>query len=113
MKRIIILSAVVCLIFTSLNATEEKEGKSLPASKEQAIYCLRGKVFDPKKQEALAGVAVTAGGQKVYTDFDGNFELENLEYKNCELVMDLISYEEKTLEVDASRNQVVTVYLEQ
>lgn len=113
MKRIIILSVVLYTILGWVNATEKKNNKILGNSKAQVTYGLKGKVFDVKKQEALAGVAVMAGGQKVYTDLEGNFELKNLAHKNCEIVMDLISYEEKALEVDASQEQMITVYLEQ
>lgn len=74
---------------------------------------ISGKVLDKETNEALAGVAVLVNGQKVYTDLDGNFTVSNLCGTNCELSVNMISYEPQTLTVDLAQNKTLAVVLKQ
>lgn len=74
---------------------------------------ITGKIVDKDTKEGLAGVSVVANGQKVYTDFDGNFTISNLCGANCELSINLISYETKTVSVNLAENNALAVDLKQ
>lgn len=60
-----------------------------------SIQKLQGKVVDSTNGEALVGAAVMVDGTgiTVYTDFDGNFEINNAELASVSITVSLISYE--------------------
>lgn len=113
MKKVLFIS-ILSLFFLSLNVSAKK-GVSTEAKTEvmdQKIV-LKGMVFDKLTHETLAGAIVTANGQKVYTDLDGNFVISNLCGDKCQLKVSLISYEDQTLEVDTHNTNDVQVKLQQ
>lgn len=74
---------------------------------------LSGVVYDMDSAETLAGVSITANGQKVYTDLDGRFCLDNLCDGTCTLTVSLISYQEQTLEIDLEKTATLDIKLAQ
>ncbi|MGL4363844.1 MAG: carboxypeptidase-like regulatory domain-containing protein [Bacteroidales bacterium] len=65
---------------------------------------LIGRILDKDSQEALAGVLIIADGQKVYSDFEGNFRIEKLCGEKCQMMISLISYEQQIIEVELTEN---------
>jgi len=61
---------------------------------------ISGKVVDNKTGESLVGVVIEVEGtdQKVYSDLDGNFAINNLEPGQYSLVLSLISYKNSLVE---------------
>lgn len=59
-----------------------------------------GTVIDFASGEALTGVEVTVEGTdiKVYTDFDGNFSIDNVKPGNYNIIASYISYEKSLIE---------------
>lgn len=74
---------------------------------------LCGNVLDMLSNETLAGATISANGQKVYSDLDGNFKLDNMCSGICTLKISLISYEELTIQVDLRSTSTVKIKLEQ
>jgi len=78
---------------------------------------ISGKVVDIKTGESLVGVAVEVEGteQKVYTDLDGNFTINNIDPGHYNLVLSLISYKNslvENLKLDAGKKEVVDIKLD-
>ena len=114
MKKLMLLSIVAVLSFTfNVNAAEpaakaEAKAEIAPVSNE-----LKGFVLDKKTNESLAGATITANGQKVYTDLDGNFTLTNLCAGKCTVKISMISYEDQVIEVDANRGNAIQIKMSQ
>jgi hypothetical protein len=113
MKKVMFI-AVVSLFLLNLsvsakdNASSEVKMESLDQTN-----TLKGIVSDKLTTETLAGAIITANGQKVYTDLDGNFSISNLCGGKCQLKISLISYKEQTVEIDTNNVQALQVKLEQ
>lgn len=78
---------------------------------------ISGKVVDIKTGESLVGVAVEVEGteQKVYSDLDGNFTINNIDPGHYNLVLSLISYKNslvENLKLDAGKKEVVNIKLD-
>ncbi|TXB64749.1 carboxypeptidase-like regulatory domain-containing protein [Vicingus serpentipes] len=73
---------------------------------------LQGKVVD--NTESLTGVKVTIDNQEtvVYTDFDGNFSLENIPVGTHKIELSLITYKNKEVSVDLSQENKIEIKLE-
>ena len=73
---------------------------------------LKGKVVD--NSESLTGVKVTIDNQEtvVYTDFDGNFSLENVPVGLHKIELSLITYKNKEVEIDLSQENQIEIKLE-
>jgi len=113
MKKVMFLSVVSLMLF-SLSVSAK--GNVSPEVKTEVLdqsNVLKGIVFDKQTQETLAGAIITANGQKVYTDLDGNFSISNLCGGKCQLKISLISYREQTVEVDTNDLKMLQVKLEQ
>jgi len=113
MKKVMFLSVVSLMLF-SLSVSAK--GNVSPGVKTEVLdqsNVLKGIVFDKQTQETLAGAIITANGQKVYTDLDGNFSISNLCGGKCQLKISLISYREQTVEVDTNDLKMLQVKLEQ
>ncbi len=65
------------------------------------IVKISGQVVDQNTGETLAGVKLIVEGtnEVIYTDFDGEFQIQCDLSKNPELSVTLISYENKTLKI--------------
>lgn len=116
MKKLLFIS-IVLLFATVVNAAPK--AKVAPEAKVEAATevvntnTLKGIVFDKITNESLAGVVVTANGQKVYTDLEGNFTIQNVCTSKCELKISLISYADQILEVDAQNAKPIKIQLSQ
>ncbi len=75
MKKTLLLS-ILSVLFLSMNvsATPKPEPK---AEMQIQTTVLRGMINDILTNESLAGATITANGQKVYSDLDGNFAISN------------------------------------
>jgi hypothetical protein len=111
MKKELFLS-IIALVFVTLQVTAAPEPKAEVASVSQSSI-IRGLVMDQNTNEVLAGAIITANGQKVYTDLDGNFRLPNSIHGKCELKISFISYQDQTLVVDANQSRTLEIKLQQ
>lgn len=115
MRKILFIS-LISLLTLSLGATPKAKSASPEAKTEVQIQpnrILNGVVFDKLTNESLAGAVVTANGQKVYTDLDGNFKIEQVCNGKCEIKVSLISYEDQTIEVDTNNSKLIQIKLSQ
>lgn len=112
MKAIKILSVLLLMVITSSVVAKEKEHlkESSTVVKIETLN-LNGVVSDKLTGETLAGAVVTANGKKLYTDFDGNFSIDNVCNGKCSIKVSLISYEDQTIEIDATSDKQVDIKL--
>ncbi len=113
MKKVLFLS-ILALLFISINVSASKN--PIPEAKVEVSVqtpSLKGMILDNQTKETLAGAVVTANGQKVYSDLDGNFSINNLCNGKCQLKISLISYEDQTVEVDLQKASNVQIKLQQ
>lgn len=103
MKKIIILLAVM-VVSVTLNAKQiitNRGDKKLNTKELSNIKTtkLSGVVIDTETGEGLVGVAINIEGSKqvVYTDFDGNFTIENIVPGKYNLQSNYISYTDNKL----------------
>jgi hypothetical protein len=113
MKKIIAIAFIgaALLIGNQVFATGD-----MPANA-AAKSSVSGKVVDIKTGESLVGVAVAVEGtdQKVYTDLDGNFTINNIDPGNYNLVLSLISYKNslvENLKLNPGKKEVVDIKLD-
>lgn len=113
MKRIQLFISVVCasafIMFNSFTPAGEKDntGKKETAETKVVKTCVvKGRVVDQKTSEPLAGVALKVNGSDkcIYTDLDGNYSLTGITPGKCEVKVDLISYESKTVVLNPDGN---------
>ena len=104
--------AIITLIFVALIGLvyADNEGLKSNASEVAPVetISLSGTVLDFNSGETLTGVEVTIEGTniKVYTDFDGNFTIEDLKPGNYNIIASYISYEKSLIEsFEANKNQ--------
>jgi hypothetical protein len=83
-------------ISLSLFAAEDPKGGNVPL----ANAGLHGYVVDRLSGEALGGVEISIEGtnQRIYTDFDGRFEVGGLVPGAYNIIVSYISYEKSLLE---------------
>ena len=113
MKKVLFLS-VIALLFISVNVSASKSPALAPKVEVQhQTTVLKGLISDNLTNETLAGAVVTANGQKVYSDLDGNFSINNLCEGKCQLKISLISYEDQVLEVDLQSAKTLEIKLQQ
>lgn len=101
MKKIfltIIAIAIATITFAN-NTGDNSETPKNPATPTQTIN-LTGKVLDVASGEALAGVEITIEGTdlKTYTDFDGNYNFENVKPGTFNIIASFISYKKSLVE---------------
>lgn len=113
MKKVFILT-IIALFILSLNASAVKSPAPEPKVETQVQKpVLRGMILDNQTKETLAGAVITANGQKVYSDLDGNFTLTNLCDDKCQIKISMISYEDQTLLVDLKNENALQIKLQQ
>jgi hypothetical protein len=107
MRTIVTIIALISFSFAFANNNEKKD------KKEMKRYSITGNVIDAK--ESLTGVKVLLDGKEttVYTDFDGNFTLEDVVQGEHTVSFSLITYKNKAVVVKANNNTSVTVELEE
>lgn len=115
MKKVAILLVsflVFSVAFANASNEENKKGDAAAVM----TTSVSGKVLDKVTGEALVGVKITVNGtsQSVYTDFDGNFEINGLREGNVEIAASYISYKEKVelVNVDLTKSNTVNVKIE-
>ena len=106
MKTIVTIIALISfsISFANNGNTEKKELK---------MYSISGKVIDAN--ESLTGVQILLDGKEttVYTDFDGNFTLDNVVEGEHTVSFSLITYENKEVKLKTNSNESVTIELEE
>lgn len=82
------------------NSTTKIKANETAASNAAPSVSITGKVIDLNSGEALAGVEVTIEGstQKVHSDLDGNFKIDNLKPGEYNVIASYISYNKSFIE---------------
>ncbi|RKE03054.1 carboxypeptidase-like regulatory domain-containing protein [Marinifilum flexuosum] len=120
MKKLVFLFIallVVGLESQAINVVTPNGDKEIEAVELAAIEItsLSGIVLDNETGEALVGVAIRFEGSKetVYTDFDGNFKIDNVVPGKYNVLSSYISYtDNKMKEVNVSgKNNVIRLVL--
>lgn len=107
MKKVLILIVTITLLSLNNVSAAEKEVTNSSSTNTTIVnqdYTIKGIVLDKITAETLAGAVITLNGQKIYTDLDGNFQLNNLKEKSV-LKISMISYEDQTIYIDPSSNK--------
>lgn len=108
---IVLLS--VTIFSLSAKGSASPEAKPSVASEVLSSINLNGIIFDKDTKESLAGAVVTVNSQKIYSDLDGKFVINNVNNAKIQLKVSLISYEEKTFEIDPSNASSLKIELNQ
>lgn len=101
MKRLTSIFALVALFSIASFATEKE------TIKKANNLSISGKILDSNTNEPLAGVEVKLDGtnQSFYTDFEGNYKINNLTAGDYNINISYISYNEvKPLKISADKN---------
>lgn len=116
MKIIVTLIAALVLS-VSVNAGNENNVKNVNSSKSKATtestaqVKVVGSVIDEMNNESLAGASILIDGVKYYSDLDGNFTLKNLSPGKHQIVVELISYEPKAIDINVQKDTKINVVL--
>lgn len=109
---ILFVSILVFTVSSAKAANDENEN----AANAVMTTSVSGTVLDNITGEALAGVKVSVKGteKSVYTDFDGNFELEGVKEGPMEIQAQYISYKQKneTFNVTLAKSNEVKLKIE-
>jgi predicted nicotinamide N-methyase len=101
MKKIF-LTIFVFAIATLTFANHTGDNSETPKNPEAPVQTVKltGKVLDVTSGEALAGVEVSIEGSdfKTYTDFDGNYTIENVKQGTYNIIASFISYKKSLVE---------------
>ncbi|WP_167604812.1 carboxypeptidase-like regulatory domain-containing protein [Maribellus sediminis] len=94
MKKVMLIACM--LIAVIIVQAKDNESKSKDTDT-QATMVLTGSVVDGQSGESLVGVEVKLAGtdKKTYTDFDGNFNFENIKPGEYKIETNYISYQQK------------------
>jgi hypothetical protein len=104
MKKLATIAALVLFLSGTLSSmndnTADKSKPSAKANTEERGALLIGNVVDGNTDESLVGVSVeiVGTGIQLYTDFDGNFELNNIEPGIYNIIVRYVSYQGHLLE---------------
>jgi hypothetical protein len=100
-----IVTIIALFTFTLAFANNNK------SDKEVKMCSISGNVVDA--QESLTGVKVWLDGKEttVYTDFDGNFTINNVVEGEHTIAFSLIAYKNKEVVLNTKSNEKVTVEL--
>ena len=112
MKKVLFISLVSIMFSLSSSAKKNKIVETKVETIDQTRI-VKGFVFDKLTKETLAGAVITENGKKIYTDLDGNFALSNLCGDKCQLKVSLISYVDKTIEIDTDKLEPIQIQLQQ
>lgn len=106
MKNIISILTII-LIFSGIAFAANEE---TPSTTTNVI----GSVIDKNTGESLVGVKVVLSEKNeiVYTDFEGNFEFKQVKLGKYTIKTDLISYEEKSVNVDVTKSTDLKIEVE-
>lgn len=102
MKKVslILLAFALTTSIAVAGITPSDKEKTSPAETTASKVVVKGSVVDLQTKESLAGVALEIAGTKtvVYTDFDGNFEINNLEPGYYNIIVRIVSYQSHLIE---------------
>ncbi|PCJ26778.1 MAG: hypothetical protein COA97_05130 [Flavobacteriales bacterium] len=103
MRTIILIIALLSLTLVFAGNNNEDKPKS---------FLISGKVVD--NTESLTGVKVVLDGKKVvvYTDFEGNFTIENILAGEHTISFSLITYNNKEITFDPTNDNNLKIELE-
>lgn len=104
MKKTVITLALAFALGASSFAKDATTTASSIAPSAPTNYVVKGQIIDFETKEALTGVAIEINNQKIYTDFDGNFEVTNVCDGKCEMSLNMISYRNKTVVVNTKND---------
>ena len=76
MKKILLV--LIIIVLTSVTLTAQS---------------IKGKVVDKKTKESLAGVMININKENIYTDLDGNFEINKIKDGKYTITISYISYD--------------------
>jgi len=111
MKTRFVLSVLLFVLYSPflLSSTTKKENDEKPAS-----VSMTGKVIDHKSGEALAGVLLEFEelGARIYTDFEGKFQLNDLAPGRYYLTTSFISYDSQELDLELVSENTEPVKIE-
>jgi hypothetical protein len=115
MKKLfsIVLLSVAIFSLSAKGTTASPEAKPAVISEVVSSVNLNGMIFDKDTKESLAGAVVTVNGQKIYSDLDGKFVVNNVNNARIQLKVSLISYEEKTFEIDPANASLLKIEMNQ
>lgn len=101
--RIIILVLFVCLAYTAFAGNEGK--------KKLKTFSLSGQVIDVAG--SLTGVKVILNDEEVtvYTDFDGNFTINNVKEGTNQITFSMVTYDSKSITVNPTERNNLQVKL--
>lgn len=108
MKTILILAASVLLSVSAFANTNEKNEEN-----DVKTVQLTGSIMDDKNKETLVGASVYVDGKKYYSDLDGNFCISDVKPGKYQIKVELISYNSIIVEVEATNDEGVDIYLQQ
>jgi len=113
MKKVLFISLFSFMIFSSVISAKKNQIAETKVETIDQTRILKGLVFDKLTNETLAGAVITANGQKIYTDLDGNFAVTNLCGDKCQIKVSLISYVDKTIEIDTNKLEPIKIQMQQ
>ncbi|HBT86099.1 MAG TPA: carboxypeptidase-like regulatory domain-containing protein [Porphyromonadaceae bacterium] len=117
MKSILVIAASLLISVTAFAETDKinnkkgKETETVAFIENVNALQLTGSVVDEKNKETLAGATILVDGKKYYSDLDGNFSINDVIPGKYQMVVELISYEPVSLEIDLNKNQNLNISL--
>lgn len=118
MKKIFFLFMMIAIVpFAFADNTKDVKDSKENKAKIEKTASIFGKVVDKETGEELAGALVQVKGSNIstYTDFGGNFSINNLESTNGTVVVSYISYKEheiRNIKYQVRNNSGIKVELE-
>ncbi len=122
MKTVLVIGISLLMTtsaFANSNVSNKKEVKKSNETELVANVASReslqltGVVVDKKNNETLAGASILVDGRKFYSDLDGKFSVNDVKPGKYGIVVELISYEPISMQVDLSKNQSLNINLNQ
>ncbi len=104
MKTIVLIISLFCVTIAFANNNNDKQLKKIS---------ITGKVLD--NTESLAGVKVILDNKEivVYTDFEGNFSIDNILEGEHTLSFSLITYDSKEITFNPIKNNDISISLKE
>ncbi|VBB45710.1 conserved exported hypothetical protein [uncultured Paludibacter sp.] len=109
---------LIVLIYSSLAfATNDNTGnKSKETTANNIVNVsenvnISGTIVDLKSNETLAGATILVDGKKYYSDLDGNFNLSSLALGKHHIAVEMISYKNAEMEIDAQKDTNIKIQL--
>lgn len=98
-KSFLLVIVFSMFLFSDFNVLSAKDNPENPVGNKTESQCIYGSVMDLVSGGELTGVEVKVLGTDiiVYTDFNGEFRIENLDEEEYTLEIDYISYTKKII----------------